>query len=346
MKTRMGKIFSAVFGWLKRELYWAALPLLLIGALWSSGAFFRAFDPPLFVAVGIVFALWMLLLLSIFIRRAALAAVLVELAALAAFFCITPQQRFRGTVWQKPWRETLEAKQLADGRYELRHVRDFHYRTEDDFDIVYRTVIVDPERISSIDVVFSHWDNLEEIAHSMLGLNFADGTTVVISLETRLPEGAEQNGLDGFYRRYSLAMIAGTPEDLYGLRADHRGETLYIYRLKADREYLRRLTLALFNRAGRLRNAPEFYNSLFRNCTTGLLPMLEDTDGMPVNDFRLILNGMAAAMLFEQHLLVCREDESFGSLRARSLVPGLCRGKNAPPAHYRGESEARWARAR
>ncbi len=63
-------------------------------------------------------------------------------------------------------------------------------------------------------------------------------------------------------------------------------------------------------------------------------------------DLRLILNGMASNLLFERKLIVCREDESFGSIRARSLVPGVCRGKDAPPARYEGESEARWIRAR
>ena len=186
---------------------------------------------------------------------------------------------------------------------------------------------------------------MEEIAHSMLGLNFADGTTVVISLETRLPEGANQNGIDGLYRRYGLAMLAGTPEDLYGLRVDHRGETLYVYRLDMDRQTMRDTVLSLFERAAELQRDPQFYNSLYRNCTTGLLPMLPTADRhLDSDDIRLMLNGMAAKMLFEKDLIVHPEDESFGSIRARSLVPGLCRGKDAPPAHYNGESEARWLR--
>lgn len=345
MKTRISKFVLAGISWLKRELFWVILPILMIGALWCSGAFFRAFDAPPAIAVAAVFALWTLLLSSVFIRKAAAAAALAELSALAAFFCITPQQRFRDTAWQRPWLKTLEVRKLADGRYELNNVRDFHYRSEHDFDIRYRTVTVDPEQISSIDAAFSHWDDIEEIAHSMLGLNFKDGTTVVISLETRLPEGAEQNAVDGFYRRYALAMLAGTPNDLYGLRADHRGETLYVYRLRSDRDHMRRIVLALLKRAERLQKRPEYYNSLFRNCTTGLLPMLPDADKVP-SDLRLILNGLADQMLFENGMLVCRKKESFGSLRARSMVPGICRGENAPPRRYEGESEANWLRGR
>ena len=346
MKTRPAKIVSTGYARLKNALFWAAFPILALGALWCSGAFFHAFDAPPFIAGIAVFAVWMLLLMSMFLRLAAWALAILEISVMAAFFGITPQQRFHDTVWQKPWRRTLETRKLADGRYELKNVRDFHYRSEHDFDIAYRTVTVAPEQISSIDAVFSHWDDLEGVAHSMLGLNFADGTTVVISLETRVPEGMEQNAVDGFYRRYALAMLAGTPEDLYGLRADHRGETLYVYRLNADHDTMLRTVRSLFERAEELQRQPEYYNSLIRNCTTGLLPMMPNAGKMLSGDLRLTFNGMADKMLFEKRLIVRRENESFGSLRARSLVPGLCRGKNAPIAHYGGESEARWLLAR
>ena len=178
----------------------------------------------------------------------------------------------------------------------------------------------------------------------MLGLNFADGTTVVISLETRLPEGAAQNGIDGLYRRYGLAMLAGTPDDFYGLRVDHRGETLYAYRLDLDRRYLHGTVLSIFERAAKLQRNPQFYNTLYRNCTTGLLPMLPGAVDLTSGDIRVLLNGRAVQLLFEKGMVVRREGESFGSIRARSLVPGLCNGKNAPSAHYGGESEARWLR--
>ena len=270
---------------------------------------------------------------------------MIEVLLTAAFCLINPEDRFQHTLWQTSWRYTLEVNRLDDGSFVLLNVRDFVYRSPTDFDVQYRTLTVDPEQISSIDAVFSHWDNMEEIAHSILGLNFADGTTVVISLETRLPEGAKQNGIDGLYRRYGLAMLAGTPEDLYGLRVDHRGETLYVYRLDMDRQTMLKTVLSLFERAAELQRKPQFYNSLYRNCTTGLLPMLPAADQhLDSDDIRLTLNGMAAKMLFEKDLIVHREDESFGSLRARSLVPGLCCGKDAPPAHYGGESEARWLR--
>jgi len=347
MKSWMIRIASVLrlrarFRLFRKTLYWIAFVILALGVPWCAGALFHAFDMPVFFAWFGLVALLASLVASLFSRWGLLAAVLIEILLTALFCLISPEKRFRHTIWQTPWRYTLEVNRLDDGKYELLNVRDFVYRSEKDFDVQYRTMTVDPDRISSIDAVFSHWDNMEEIAHSMLGLNFADGTTVVISLETRLPEGADQNGIDGLYRRYGLAMLAGTPDDFYGLRADHRGETLYVYRLNLDRRELHDTVLSIFEQAAELRRDPQFYNTLSRNCTTGLLPMLPTADRDLDVDIRVMLNGMAAKLLFEKERIVHREEESFGSIRARSLVPGLCRGKDAPPAHYAGESEARW----
>ena len=339
------RFLTAILVRFESLLFWAAFAFLSVTALWCIGAFFHAFDLPEFAAWGASVVLTALLVVSLFFRRGLLVVALLELVTVISYRSISSEARFAGTVWQRPWKRTLEVRRIAGGSYELRNVRDFHYRSENDFDIRYRTVTVSLDRISSIDIVFSYWDNMEGIAHSMLGLNFADGTTVVISLETRLPEGSKQNGLDGFYRRYGLAMLAGTPEDLYGLRTDHRGETLYIYRLRLDHESLRDMAISVFIRAAELQRNPQFYNSLFQNCTTGLLPIIHYIDRSPKNDIRILLNGQAAKMLYDKDKLCYRENESFGSLRARSLVPGLCRGKDAPPAHYAGESEARWLRS-
>lgn len=329
-----------------KTLFRVSFVLLALGVPWCAGALFHAFDIPVFVSWCGIVLLLASLIAGLFSRWALLGAALIEVLLTAMFCLISPEHRFRHTIWQTPWRYTLEVNRLDDGRYELLNVRDFVYRAEKDFDVRYRTMTVDPERISSIDAVFSHWDNMEEIAHSMLGLNFADGMTVVISLETRLPEGTDQNGIDGLYRRYGLAMLAGTPDDFYGLRVDRRGETLYVYRLNLDRGELHDMVLSIFERAAELQRNPQFYNTLSRNCTTGLLPMLPAAGHDLGVDIRVMLNGMAAKMLFEKDLIVRREEESFGSLRARSLVPGLCRGKNAPSARYGGESEARWLRER
>ena len=326
-----------------KTLFWISFAVLALGMPWCTGAFFHAFDIPVFVSWCGLVLLLAALVASLFFRWALLGAALIEILLTAVFCLISPKERFLHTIWQTPWWYTLEVNRLDDGRYELLNVRDFVYRSETDYDVQYLTMTVDPEKISSIDAVFSHWDNQQSIAHSMLGMNFADGTTVVISLETRLPEGADQNGIDGLYRRYGLAMLAGTPEDFYGLRVDHRGETLYVYRLDMDRQAMRATVLSVFERAAELQRNPQFYSTLYRNCTTGLLPMLP-TEDHDLGDIRVMLNGMADKMLFDKDLIVYREGESFGSIQARSLVPGLCSGKDAPPAHYGGESEARWLR--
>ena len=132
---------------------------------------------------------------------------------------------------------------------------------------------------------------------------------------------------------------------LQDIRAD-RIQKLYVYRLDMNHENLRNTVISVLERAAELQVHPKFYNSLYRNCTTGLLPMLPGAVDLLSGDIRVILNGMAVQLLFEKDMIAHRAGESFGSIRARSLVPGLCCGKDAPAGRYAGESEARWLRER
>lgn len=250
------RFVSAGFDRFGNVLFWLFFAVLAVGALWYCGAFFHAFDVTPFAVWTAVSVLLGLLAASLFFWRLLPAAALLELSVFVWFYSITPQERFRGTVWQQPWQRTFQVRRLDSGKFILYNIRDFLYHSEHAYEVRYRTFTVAPEQISSIDAVFSHWDNLVGIAHSMLGLNFKDGTTVVISLETRLPQGMKQNAIDGFYHRYELAMLAGTPEDFYGLRADHREETLYVFRLDEDHKSLRDMTLAIFERAAETLNHP------------------------------------------------------------------------------------------
>jgi len=342
MNFLIEKSAACVLGRLRLLSVIAAFIALFVGTLWCVGAFYYAFDLAPGTATAAAAALTLLYLSCFFVRRAVPALVFVILTTAAAYFRITPEKRLRDIRWQRSWERVADPRRQPDGSILLRDVRDFRYRTEKDFDVRYTELRLLPDDISSIDVAFSHWDDLEVIAHTMIGLNFRGGKTVVISLETRLPDKMDQNALDGFYRHYALAMLAGTPRDLYGLRTDHRGETLYVYRLDLNNDNIRTIASSLLNRAEKLHRKQEFYNSLVTNCTTGLLPMLPGARGLFFGDIRLITNGFGDKMLFEKELLVRRPGESFASLRARCVVPGISAGAGAPKTRYRGTSEARY----
>ena len=75
-------------------------------------------------------------------------------------------------------------------------------------------------------------------------------------------------------------------------------------------------------RALHLNRKPEFYHSVFANCTTGLSGVLNSDPRLKNPDWRAILNGYFEKYLFEQGFLEHRCGESFNSLKARSYVNG------------------------
>ncbi len=221
--------------------------------------------------------------------------------------------------YQTPW--ARQCRVTIDGdRATLEGVRDFHYRSEHDYDVRYRTETFDLSQAETLYLAMSHWDGLQAIAHTMLSFGFSDGRRLVLSVETRVPEGREQNALAGLFKQYGLAMIFGTESDLFKLRATHRGETLYLYPTTATPEMVRTALLNLLRRAQRLERMPEFYNTLANNCTTVLIPPLRPIlIGFRV-DYRSIFNGLIDGLAFEKGYLAGVSGGDFDDVKNRHRI--------------------------
>ncbi len=232
------------------------------------------------------------------------------------FFSLTTERQFAGVEWQAPWGKVPTVEHDGD-LVKVHNVRAFQYRSEQDYDIRYVDLTLDPAGVQTIDLAVSHWDGILVIAHTMLSFGFADGQRLVVSMETRLPKGEEQGFLPGLYRQYELCMVLGVEEDLFQLRTDYRKEDLYLYRTNATPEQAREALDFVLHRANSLAQKPEFYNSIQRNCTTSLAPLLRSIDPSFTGDIRMLLNGYSDELLFELGYLAHHEGETFAELKAR-----------------------------
>ncbi|PWM73944.1 MAG: hypothetical protein DBX90_13900, partial [Lentisphaerae bacterium] len=213
--------------------------LLGLAALWCTGAVHYT----IWAGIGpVIFLLLAAALLTLGFRNRNYWYGLtgLELAVIVWFAALTPERQFRDTKWQRPWGrmpQTAFNGTLAA----VRDIRDFKYRTPEDYDIHYIDGTYDIDQVRTVDVAVSHWDGMEKIAHTMLSFGFADGRYLALSMETRLPEGKEQGFLPGFYKQYEIIMVLATEEDLFKLRTDYRGEELYLYRTNATPEQARQM---------------------------------------------------------------------------------------------------------
>lgn len=290
---------------------------LFLAGVWSVGAVHYAFHWPTAataVYAGLLLAGW---ILSLKRRRLLCIPAAIALTVAAVFFSLTPERSFAGVVWQTPWGRAPSVEFLGGNRVTLHNVRDFRYRSVEDYDVHYIDLKIDPAAVRTVDLAVSHWDGMQAIAHTMLAFGFADGRYLVVSMETRLPEGVEQGFLAGFYRQYELLMVLGTEEDLFRLRTDFRREDLYLYRTNATPAQARELLDYVLQRADSLAKHPEFYNSITRNCTTSLAPLLRVIDPSFGGDIRLLCNGYSDELLFGLGYLKHHEDETFAELKRR-----------------------------
>lgn len=76
------------------------------------------------------------------------------------------------------------------------------------------------------------------------------------------------------HKQYELIYMVGDERDLIGLRTNYRKappEDVYLYRVRAPLENMRRFFMDYIRAINSLKEQPEFYNTLTTNCTTNVI---------------------------------------------------------------------------
>ncbi|NKF23380.1 Lnb N-terminal periplasmic domain-containing protein [Solimonas marina] len=172
----------------------------------------------------------------------------------------------------------------------LDNVRDFRWRTPDDYDVRWETRHYDLSQLRSVDTVLSYWMG-PAIAHTLVSFGFADGRYLTFSIEIRKERGESFSAIGGFFKQFEATLVAADERDIVRVRTNVRGEDDYLYRVQMPPEAMRSLFLAYLAKAERLRSHPRWYNTATANCTTIVFQMMRHiVHGLPL-DPRLLLSG-------------------------------------------------------
>lgn len=147
------------------------------------------------------------------------------------------------------------------------NLRDFRWRSEEDYDQRWETRRYDLSKITGADVFLSYWSG-ETIAHLLVSFTFTDTVPLTFSIEIRREKGEEWSALAGFFRSYEMAYVAADERDIVGLRTNARHEDTRLFRLSASPAQARDLLLAYVKDVNDLAARPRWYNTLTTNCTT------------------------------------------------------------------------------
>jgi Domain of unknown function (DUF4105) len=187
---------------------------------------------------------------------------------------------------------------IDGNRVTLRNVRNFDWRSNDDYTQRWETREYALDKLSSVDMVMSYWDGWA-IAHMLISFGFDDGRHVVFSVEVRRQKNLVYSEIGGFFKRDGLSIIAADERDVIRVRTNIRGEDDYLYRMRMPLTAMRSLFVRFVEQADGLVDTPRFYNTITVNCTTLVYGMMKHIVGYLPWSYRLLFNGYLPAYVYK-----------------------------------------------
>lgn len=323
--------------WLRGGLWFVVKVLIVV---WAALAIHFSNLPWPSVRTGlavafVLFAAWALAWSRS--RRATTAFVLVFLGVVAWFVSIAPSH-------DRPWRREVAVmpRAIVDGnRVRLVGVRNFDYRSRHDFTERFEEREVSLENLVALDFFVSFWTP-GPVGHTFVSFVFDNAPPVSISIETRPEVGESFDPLASLFKQFELIYVVGDEHDVVGSRTTHRNEEVYLYRVQASPEAVRRLFLVYLERINELADRPEFYHLLSNSCTINIVRYANAAGRVGHWQLKHLLNGWIDGYLYATGRLdpaypleelrrrghinaaaqAAANDPSFSS-RIRAGVPGM-----------------------
>jgi hypothetical protein len=304
---------SKVLNWPIRGI-WFLFRALLIA--WATLAIYYSNLPSagLRLALAMVFvvvAIWLLWLSRD--RRASGFFIVLFLGVVAWWLSISPSH-------DRPWRPEVAVMPRAtiDGdRVRITGVRNFEYRSLNDFTVRYEEREVQLSHLTGLDFFVSYWSE-GLVGHTFLSFIFDNAPHLSISIETRPEVGEGFDPVASLFKQFELIYVVGDERDLVRVRTDYRKETVYLYRLNSSPDNVRRLLMVYLKRINELADQPEFYHLLSNSCTINIIRYMNAAGRAGRFDIRHLLNGMIDSYLYHSG----RVDTTlpFDELRRRSRI--------------------------
>jgi Domain of unknown function (DUF4105) len=307
----------AGLGFLCRVLLiaWATLAIYYSNLPWGEARLVLA-------AAFAAFAIWGFWLTRR--RRMRVAVIVLFLGVVGWWISIPP-------LHDRNWRPEVAVMPRAtiDGdRVRITGVRNFDYRSRNDFTVRREVREVQLSHLTAIDFYVSYWSE-GLVGHTFLSFIFDNAPPLSISIETRPEVGEGFDPIASMFKQFELIYVVGDERDLVGVRATHRKETVYLYRLNTSAPDARRLLLIYLARINELADRPEFYHLLSNSCTINIVRYANAVGRKGPFDIRHLLNGLIDSYLYHSG----RVDTTlpFDELRRTSLINAAAQAADGAP---------------
>jgi hypothetical protein len=220
----------------------------------------------------------------------------------------------------------------------IQNVRNFEYRTLDDFTARYETRTFHLPNLNALDIIFFNW-GLPWMSHPVLVFDFGPDGHICMSIEVRYRKGQDFSILRSLYRQQELIFVVAEERDVILRRTKYGcNEQAHLYRFNTSVEELRATFLDYVHAINSLHERPRWYHGLCANCTTAFYRLPNSRLRF---DWRVLANGRLDQAFYEDGRL----DRSlpFQELRRMASLNDIA--NNAPEDgfgdHIRRELERR-----
>jgi hypothetical protein len=293
--------------WLKvrraigNTIVWSILGLL---TLWAVAALYVDFRvTALRVPVTVIYVIGIVAILFKFkgSRWAAVLCLVGFCCVLAWWLTLKPSNEGN---WQPDSDRTAWAEMDGD-LVTIHNLRNCDYRTETDYSNCWSDRTVYLSQIQTADFFLTNW-GIPFASHPIASFQFGDNEHVAFSIEARYKVGQEYSTILGCFRQYELIFVTADERDVIRLRTNYRkDEEVSMYRVQATPEVARAMFLTYVAYLNRLKDHPEWYNEVTRNCTTTIQkPLAAEVNNPQPWNYQFLLNGTLDELMYDRGRLV------------------------------------------
>ncbi len=206
--------------------------------------------------------------------------------------------------WQPDADRTAWAEINGD-QVTIHNLRNCDYVTKTEYSNCWSDRTVYLSQLRYADLFFTTWGP-KYIGHPIVSFQFGDHDHIAFSIEARYKVGQGYSAILGFFRQYELIFITADERDVIRLRTNYRkDEEVFLYRTTVSADRGREIFLVYADYLNKLRDHPEWYNAVTRNCTTTLdTKIAADMQHPHPWNYQLLLNGTLDKLLYERGRLV------------------------------------------
>lgn len=154
---------------------------------------------------------------------------------------------------------------------DIHNIRNYTYRSTSDYTPNYYDKTFDLSQLKKVYYIVEPFSDWEGSAHTFVSFEFEGSNFVAVSVEIRKEKGEAFSAWKGLLKQYELMYVIADERDVVKLRSNYRKDSVFVYPIKTTPERARKMFVEMVERANKLKDKPEFYNTLTNTCTTNLV---------------------------------------------------------------------------